>query len=123
VNLLAVLALGLISASCSDESPEPLPTGNAVTPSMAYDEWLHEEARCGACHTETTGLFRFDGVAVTSFATHAEMAQVTVSQPGRPDCAVGSMHVLDDRQHPTLLELLGNLSDLERELAWSDDPR
>lgn len=68
-----------------------------------------------------SGLFRFEGEAVTTWGTHCETAFVFVSRRDRPDCVLGSMVLLDDDEHPTFKAVLNAIDRLESAATWVPD--
>lgn len=80
---------------------------------LTQDQWFEIVSA-----VSSSGLFRFEGEAITEMATHLESAFVVVSRSGRDDCVLGSMSVKHDDTHPTFFSLLDRLDALEQDIRW-----
>ncbi len=101
--------------------PEGIGSFKARESSEAYGTVSEDQWNALTRVVAESGLFRFEGEAVTTWGTHCETAFVFVSRRDRPDCVLGSMVLLDDDEHPTFKAVLNAIDRLESAATWIPD--
>jgi hypothetical protein len=86
--------------------------------------WLDPARRSElVAEAAASGLFRFEGDALTSVATHVEGAMITVRRRDRAGCSVFSLDISGDSDHGSVRALAERLELLRDELAWDMQPK
>jgi hypothetical protein len=83
---------------------------------LAPDHWA-----ALAAAVANSGLFRFEGEAVSTTGTHGETAFVFVERRDRGTCILGSMRWPDDAEHETIARVPRAIEEIEAGLAWSGE--